>query len=1296
MFTNLIHSLMRTPTAWAAEHRHKRPASRSLAVEPLEDRRLLALLSYTPDNGTETALTINVNEQGAFGYSDDLAVNNDQVPQAGNEIGNAEYNPRGRTVDFAGNEFDVGGTTFASGIAIGFGDYNGDNLAPELVFVDANGNNTVERRDFITAGYIGGRGTNNTNGNNISGTFSESESNEDRLVSTFFYPNGAENETEATLSFRLEQTLQPLTLNGAPNGVVLEQTYTITNVSDEELHFDVIRYMDSDLFAFPGDDFNAWNPQVSTAPPWNGGGMRIDGNLQGVISVFTQPNALLNGPLNDNSIVTIRGNPDDTIGLPPLQINRWEIGRGSALLTPDHVQNTASLGYVTLRDAPDVGGVVTPDPYWKVLHHDWWVPAWLANQAPDTYDPTPDNDAPDQLPLAGTLLAEIVAGDPLANDIVDDQTGFNPDADGDGFVDPLSEYDVAMALRNVYTRVGPGQQVEYYTQTVFGNPPISDVEYGEVSGRVWEDRDGNNTYDPPVDVPLEGWRVFVDYDAPTDAGWGIRSTGTQTAPIPEPSAITGPDGTYRIIGVVPGVWDVFIEMDGNPNDDIYNPMRPNAVGNRLTLVLPGVETPNTDYGLEYQGGLVSGQVISGADGSPLVGWEVLVDADQSGAYSFGDARTYTDAGGNYSIKVDERTIDAPIPPLPAPQVRPPAIPGTYDVVVVAPPNWTITAPAGGSYTETFNVATNITRNFTILPDPFTISGLVWNDENPDGIQSLPAEPGLPNVRVYLDIIDNNVYDVGEPFAVTNAAGNYTFSSAGIIGPGRYDIRVDDRQVADAAATLDQTHPGGNSGYTLTMNAGGSRNGIKFGVRFKRATITGSVVRVPPAPVGSQPGVSGAYIYVDINGDGKPGVLEPAARTLSDGTYRIENIAPGNYTVLQADAAGSNQLVPTAPGGYAVTLDPNETETVPNFGNRVDDVIGVYRPGRFVQDVDGNGAWSPPPDRSFLFGGVADTPIIGDWNGDGFDEIGTHRNFGGTTGLFIQDVNGNGVWDPGAGDRLFAFGNGTDTPIIGDWNGDGRDEIGVHRGNLFILDFNGNGVWDPGAGDRVFRFGNVGDTPVIGDWNNDGRDDIGVHRGNLFILDSNGSGNWNPTGQDQVFVFGNVGDTPIIGNWPIAAPLMAATVANRLDREPEPLTAELLTPLVAEAIGDWSSRQLSEEQHSALRQLDVRIADLPGARLAEAFGTTITLDIDAAGHGWFVDATPWDDSEFGESDTGDQRTAALDSSAYGRADLLTAVMHELGHVLGYGHERDGVMDDTLPIGTRRLLTDEAFADESLID
>ena len=64
--------------------------------------------------------------------------------------------------------------------------------------------------------------------------------------------------------------------------------------------------------------------------------------------------------------------------------------------------------------------------------------------------------------------------------------------------------------------------------------------------------------------------------------------------------------------------------------------------------------------------------------------------------------------------------------------------------------------------------------------------------------------------------------------------------------------------------------------------------------------------------------------------------------------------------------------------------------------------------------------------------------------------------------------------------LHSFGTTADTPIAGDWNGDGITQIGVRRGATYYLDYNGNGKWD-WPGNMMGNFGLETDTLISGYW-----------------------------------------------------------------------------------------------------------------------------------------------------------------------------------------------------------------------
>ena len=112
-------------------------------------------------------------------------------------------------------------------------------------------------------------------------------------------------------------------------------------------------------------------------------------------------------------------------------------------------------------------------------------------------------------------------------------------------------------------------------------------------------------------------------------------------------------------------------------------------------------------------------------------------------------------------------------------------------------------------------------------------------------------------------------------------------------------------------------------------------------------------------------------------------------------------------------------------------------------------------------------------------------------------------------------------------------------------------------------------------------------------------------------------------------------------------------------------------------------------------IQFEIADLPGEQLGQTVGERILIDTDAAGYGWFVDATPYDDIEFSRTGVRSELVAAPQSPAVGTVDLLTVVMHELGHVTGLNHTTNSsFMDAVLPLGTRRSQRGEA--DDSLVE
>lgn len=142
------------------------------------------------------------------------------------------------------------------------------------------------------------------------------------------------------------------------------------------------------------------------------------------------------------------------------------------------------------------------------------------------------------------------------------------------------------------------------------------------------------------------------------------------------------------------------------------------------------------------------------------------------------------------------------------------------------------------------------------------------------------------------------------------------------------------------------------------------------------------------------------------------------------------------------------------------------------------------------------------------------PLVGDWNGDGVDDLGWFRD-----GVFTTR-------DAAGATTSFGFGSASDRAVVGDWNGDGTDGIGIFRDGWWHL----RETASPGPAERVIGFGSRGDRPVVGYWRGGAGAGagagIGVVRGNTWMLRSSATSGF----EDLRTGFGTASDRPVAGDW----------------------------------------------------------------------------------------------------------------------------------------------------------------------
>jgi hypothetical protein len=198
------------------------------------------------------------------------------------------------------------------------------------------------------------------------------------------------------------------------------------------------------------------------------------------------------------------------------------------------------------------------------------------------------------------------------------------------------------------------------------------------------------------------------------------------------------------------------------------------------------------------------------------------------------------------------------------------------------------APAGAVSVLAFSDLSASDSNLRILPvrslpgkvtvviQPVTIRGMMWNDLNGDGKKELD-EPGLQGWQI--DLTGDSTAST-----TTDSLGNYQFTP---LAPGTYTV-------AEVLQTgWEQTFPPAPGMYTVTLRSGQAIDSLNFG--------------------NWMPGSIHGMKWHDLNGDGTKDPNEPGlegwkinltgdstASTTTDslGNYRFTQLTPGNYAVSE--------------------------------------------------------------------------------------------------------------------------------------------------------------------------------------------------------------------------------------------------------------------------------------------------------------------------------------------------------------------------------------------------------------
>jgi uncharacterized delta-60 repeat protein len=260
-----------------------------------------------------------------------------------------------------------------------------------------------------------------------------------------------------------------------------------------------------------------------------------------------------------------------------------------------------------------------------------------------------------------------------------------------------------------------------------------------ISGNLYNDANGNGQRDPG-EAPVAGRQVYLDLN-----GIGVFATG-------DPISTTDAAGHYSFLNLPPK--NYLVRLVPQAGTVITVPL----FGGKYFVQLGANQTvTGDDFGTQ----------AVGSPSFPLAGGQLLV----SGSANTHNTLTRYNAVGSTDVSFGTYGVVT----LPSNVVGVPsnALSQPNGQIVITYPALTVTLSATGAIVSVSSISGG------------TIRGQVYNDANANHARDLGDAP-VAGRQVYLDIPGIDVYVAGDPVALTDANGNYSF---GGLAAGNYLVRL---------------------------------------------------------------------------------------------------------------------------------------------------------------------------------------------------------------------------------------------------------------------------------------------------------------------------------------------------------------------------------------------------------------------------------------------------------------------------------------------------------------------------